>query len=171
MGSSTGTAKLWWWEPRWSYRPRFKAELGVLANHRVWLRICLWAAVIVTPLALALRYAVPDLEFNWFKGIALSFLAFLLYAGVAFSLYWWMPPIVRLSDKGVSRQQGQHVHWRLRRDIRRIVVDTTALAHPVLRVETTGKPLEAGVSAKVGPEELLKFLRQAFPELLVEERG
>ena len=78
--------------------------------------------------------------------------------------------MISVNRHGVSRQQGQSAHWRRRGDIRRITVVTTDPGRPLLRVESAGRPFEAGIAARVAPSELMAFLKRSFPELLVEEQ-
>jgi hypothetical protein len=166
-----GTANsLAWFELAWSFRPRIKSELSLLLNLRLWLRVLAVAMAIIAVLACSLLRAIPDLEFNWVRAFLLSVGGLALGLCLLFALLWLVPPQIRINRKGILRQQGQSVHWRLRADIRRIIVDLANSKRPVLRVENSRKPFEAGIPAKVAPDELLRFLQRMFPELVVEER-
>jgi hypothetical protein len=135
----------------------------------MWLRVIAVTAVITAAFAWAAIRAFPDLEFNWI-GAFLSSVG-CLAVGFCFlcAFLWLIPPYIRVNRNGISRQQGQSALWRLREEIRRVVVDATDSAHPVVRVESTKKPFVAGLSAKIAPSELARFFRETFPELVVEE--
>lgn len=170
MRRRRANASLSWFEPQWSYRPRLKTELASVADCRKVLRILALVAVVVSLLAFAVERAVPDLEFDWVRGGLLSILVLLVGIAALAGTLWFIPPAIRITDKGISRQQGQSVLWRMRRDIRRVQVDATVPGRSVLRVESTRPPFEAGVPARISPEELAVLLRQTFPEACVEVR-
>jgi len=114
---------------------------------------------------------VPNLEFDWTRGFLSSVAMFIAFMGVFFVYSWFVPPIIRVNEKGISRQEGDQVSWRLRADIQRIIVDRAVPDQPQLQVETSnGRPLACGVGAGMNGEALVAFLRKTFPERVVEER-
>ena len=114
---------------------------------------------------------MPDLEFDWIRNLAMAIGAFLAYLGFVAVLLWLIPPRIEINRKGISRQQGRTPHWRLRADIRRIVVDTTDGTKPTLSIESNRKPLAAGIASKISVTELIAFLRDNFPEALIEKKS
>jgi hypothetical protein len=162
---------LWWFEPRRSYRPRLKKEVFAIIQIKMWLRIVAIVILLTVLLAYGLKRALPDFEFDWAAQLAQS-IGVMVLGLVCFSVFiWFIPPIIGVTAKGVSRLQGQHASWRLRADIRRLTIDTTDQARPRLNIEATGKkPFECGIAAKVGAAALAAFLRATFPELAVEEK-
>lgn len=133
------------------------------------MRILILVSLITTALAITVHRYLPDLEFDWGRAVALSFVGFLGYFGLVAVTLWFVPPIIQIADKGIVRQQGRSQSCRLRCDIRCITVDSSEPSKPILRVESTKKPFAAGLSSKVTPAELARLLRETFPELLVEE--
>ena len=171
QGTEKAQDSIWWWEPRWSFVPRIRQEMAGLLQVKLWLRILIFSAVIIFVLALLLHWAVPGLEFDWPKAFLLSVLAGLGGLGAIIGLLLLLPPMISVNRRGISRQQGQSVHWRRRAEIRRIAVVTTTPGKPLLWVETSGQPFEAGIASQIVPSDLAAFLKRSFPELLVEEAG
>jgi hypothetical protein len=160
-----------WAEPRWSFLPRQKKEMSELAQFKLWLRVLGVVIFLTALLAYAFKRKMPDLEFDWARNLAASIGLFILAAGCFAGLIWFVPPIIRITSKGVSRQVGQHVYWLLRQDIRHITIDVTDPSRPLLKMEAAGKKsLECGIAAKVSATDLAKFLREKYPELALEER-
>ena len=112
---------------------------------------------------------IADLDFSWTKALVTSWLAMLGIFAVMYAIFRFVPPVIRISQKGVSRQHGQAVRWRQRHDIRLITLDWTDPSAPRLQVETESKPLAIGIGPKIDRTLLVTFLRQTFPELLVQE--
>ena len=159
-----------WFEPKWSYRPRLKAELSQILNLKMWLRIMSVIVLLTVALAYAVNRAVPDLEFNWFAALATGIGALAIGMTGMATVLWFVPPQITINHKAISRQQGQSSHSILPGNIRCITIDTTNPARPLLHVETADRPLECGVAVKVSPLILAQFLRELFPELLVVEK-
>jgi len=135
-------------------------------------RIAAVSIVLTALLAYGLKRAMPELEFDWAGKFALSFGAVLLSLLCFCGLSSLIPPIIGIKKQGVTRQEGQHVSWRRRADIRRITIDITDPARPRLNIEATNKgPFECGIASKVKAASLADFLRATFPELKVEVNG
>lgn len=147
-----------------------RQELADLFQPKLWFRILAISIIAVMVLAWMIKRAVPTLEFDWATALAKSFGACFLGISLMIGLFFLIPPIININVRGVSRQHGQSVHWRVRPDIRHITVDLTEPTRPLLLVETSGKPLKAGIAHKVSTAELVTFLRKIFPELLIEEK-
>ena len=159
-----------WSEPTWSYRPRLKAEFSRLLEPRMWRRVLVIVALLTIVLAWAIKRVIPDLEFNWFAALAKAAGILIFSLAAMFAVFWWLPPGIRIWSKGVTRQQGNAVEIRQRRNIRCITIDTAEAARPWLRIESAGRPLECGIAAKVSPAALALFLREQFPEISVVEK-
>lgn len=161
-------SKMQWNEPRWSYRPRIKSELSTVLSAKMWLRVVVWVFVIAAGMAFAARRAVPDLEFNWMRAVAVSLSLFAVYFGAVTGLLWFVPPRIRINQKGISRQQGQSARWRRRDDIQSITVDVGDSVHPRLRVESPGKKAwDVGIAAEVNIQDVVNCLRENFPHALI----
>ena len=176
MNTDTKKPKsLQWFEPPWSYRPRLKQELACVFNLWTWVRIFVVALLLVALLALV-RYARGPQIFNsigqrppptsWLsEGIVLSIAAFI-------ALCWFVPPRVGINAKGVCLQQGNHASWLRHSDIRCIILDRTLLEEdPRLCVQAAGKKeFNCGIAWKIGLDSLAAFLREIFPDRVIEER-
>jgi hypothetical protein len=158
-----------WFEPKWSYRPRLKAELLGILNFKMWLRISLVVVLLTGLLVLAVKREFPDLEFNWILTLlaSLGWVVVALYAFIAF--LWFMPPYITIDHQGIFCQQGRSVEPRLRSDIRCVTIDVTNPSRPLLLVESTKRAVKCGIPPQVSLPELRQFLRDAFPELPVTE--
>jgi hypothetical protein len=162
---------LWWFEPRWSYRPRLKKEVIAIMQIKMWLRIVAIVTLLTALLAYWLKRALPDVEFDWAAQLALSIGVMVLGLVCMLGFVWFIPPILGVSAKGISRLQGQHASWRWRADIRCLTIDTTDPARPRLNIEAAGRKLfQCGIATKVSAAALAAFLRATFPELVVEEK-
>jgi hypothetical protein len=73
-----------WSEPKWSYRPRTKAELSRILDLKMWLRIIFMVAFLIAALAYAVKRAFPDLEFDWFGALAMSVGVCVFYMAMVF---------------------------------------------------------------------------------------
>jgi hypothetical protein len=99
-----------------------------------------------------------------FGGTVLTVAAFVAYS-------WFVPPRVGINANGVYRLEGNHVIWRRHLDIRRIILDRTILERPRLCVEAAGKKeFDSGIASKIGLDTLDVFLRETFPDRVIEER-
>jgi len=87
-------------------------------------RVVAVVIVLTMPAAYYLKHAMPDLEFEWAGNIALSIGEFVVVLPCIYGLSWLIPPIIGIKKQGVTRQEGEHVVWRRRADIRRITIDT-----------------------------------------------
>jgi len=159
-----------WTEPKWSYQPRAKAELSGILNLKMWLRIIFVVALLASSLAYIVKRAVPDFEFNWFGALATSFGALAFYMAVMFVVFWFVPPSIKIWNKGIMRQQGSTHRTLLRPNIHSITIDTSDSTRPLLRMETTGRPLECGIASNVSLPDLTAFLHNTFPESIVTEK-
>lgn len=146
-----------------------KTELLRILNLGMWLRIIAIVILLTALLAYGLKRIIPDLEFDWVRAMAASIGICILMLAVMTVALWFGAPTITINDKGVSRG-GQAVHWRYRSDIRRITIDVTDATRSWLRVESSHQPFEAGIGDEVNLADLKDFLRQTFPELVVEER-
>ena len=165
VAQSKGPKSLWWFEPRWSFRPRLKRELTGLVQFKLWLRVLAVVILLTVLLAYALKRKMPNLEFDWERNLAASIGLLIASIGCFAGLMWFIPPTIRIDSKGISRQFGQQVYWLLRPEIRRVTIDITDPSRPFLNVETMAKKtLECGFGPKVSPEALATFLRKKFPE-------
>jgi hypothetical protein len=137
----------------------------------MWLRLFAVLILFTVVAAYLLKRAVPDLEFDWAGQLARSIGVMVLGVVCFYGLSWLIPPFIVINANGVARQEGGHVVWRRRADIRRIIIDATDPARPRLNIEATGKkPFERGIAGKVSAAALADFLRATFPELAVEEK-
>jgi len=162
---------LWWFEPRWSFRPRLKALFFEIFRLWMWVRIFVVAFLFTILAAYIVKRKFPDLEFNWVASFIYSFCGLVIVTAVFFVYFWFVPPIIRINQYGVHRQEGNHGSWRPRADIQRMVVDRTVAARPQLHIEAVNrKPFDCGIGAKLSADALMAFLRETFPERLVEER-
>jgi len=162
---------LWWFEPRWSFRPRVKALFFEIFQLWMWVRIFVLALLFTILAAHVVNRKFPDLDFNWVGFFIYSFGGLVFSVAVFFVYFWFIPPIIRINQYGVHRQEGRHVFWRRRADIQRIVVDRSALDRPQLHVEALNKkPFDCGIGAKLSADRLMAYLRETFPERFVEER-
>jgi hypothetical protein len=159
-----------WFEPAWSYHPRIKKELAGLCDPRMWTRIVVITVATALALAFAVKRRFPDLEFDWTAALLLSVGACALMLASFTAILWWVPPMIQVNDKGISRQQGQHVHWRRRVELRHVFVDATDPIHPFLTVESARAAWRIGVPQRIEKRDLIAFLRRTFPELLIDER-
>jgi hypothetical protein len=166
--ASTSGSALEWKEPKWSYQARIKAELAPVFGLKMWLRVL--AAVVV--LAAAMAYLVEHqfhglIEFNWVRNVILSFLVLAGGLGLRIGAFWFFAPTIRISAKGISRETESQ-HWRLRKEIRSILVDARDRLHPVMNVVNSKRTFAAGIGSDVEVGQLVSFLRQTFPEVPVE---
>jgi len=167
--------ELFWVEPRWSYIPRLKMEMAeikqVLMQIKTWLRIIAISILLTVLLAQCLKRAMPELEFDWAAQLALSIATVFIGLFCFIGLLWLMPPFVWVNRRGVSRLHCGSTFWRLRAEMRRVMIDTTDPAHPRLNIEAVdNKPFDCGIAGKVSAAELASFMRRTFPELPVEEK-
>jgi hypothetical protein len=171
---STDTRKpksLKWFEPSWSFRPRLKQELATVLDFWTWLRIFVVALLLVIPLASFVTRTVPNLQFDWTYAFIVAFGGIVLYLAALIAFFWFIPPRVEINAKGVCRQQGNHAIWRRHSDIQRIILDRTLLEKPRLRVGAAGKKeFDCGIASKIGLDLLAAFLRETFPDRVIEER-
>ncbi len=162
-------SKIRWAEPRWSYRARLKSELATVFRVDLWLRIMLWVILITAGMAYAVKKDVPDLQFNWFRALAASLGVFAIYFGSFVALIWFLPPLIQINHKGITRQHGNSVGWRLPKDIQSITVDARDSCHPHLCVICPDKkPWDLGIGEKVNILELVNCLRDNFSHALIE---
>jgi hypothetical protein len=158
-----------WSEPRWSYVPELKRELACVLRLGMWLRVSVVCGLLTFLLARAVQRVASELEFDWvgslLKAIGMMVAGLGAFAGILFLF----PPLVTVGPKGMARQQGQGTRWWLRGDIRAMTVDWTEPTKPLLRVEAA-KPITVGVGPKIARAQLTGFLRETFPEVLVEEK-
>jgi hypothetical protein len=133
-------------------------------------RIFVVVILLATLLAYWLKSKVPDLEFDWGTTIAESFGFFILLMTFIFGILFAIPPLIQITPRGVSCQQGQSVRRRNRADIRSLTIDTTNPTGPVLFVESVKKPLVVGIASKVSLPDLITFMQDTFPELFVIEK-
>ncbi len=160
---------LWWFEPRWSYTPRLKKEIWEMFQIKMWLRILAIVILLTVLIAYFVNRAIPDFEFEWAARLAFIIGAMALSLVCYLGLFWVIPPIIGVNGRGVSRQGQGHISWRLRADIRRITIDSTDPARPLLHIEASGKKtIECGIAMKVSVANLAAFLRATFPELVLE---
>jgi hypothetical protein len=169
--SSSNTTELAWSEPQWSYRPRVKAELSSVLDWKMWSRVLVLVVLVTVVAAHYIRKVFPDLEFNWVRALAFS-LAVLAVQLVMFgSLLWTVPPRITINRKGISRQHGQSVRWRVAKNIRLVAIDATNTAHPNLRVEAAGrKTWNIGIASEIDLTQLHRFLREVLPDVLINEK-
>ena len=167
---SSRTACFEWSEPRWSYRPRVKAELSQVLNLKMWLRLFSLVVLLTALLAHTVKRRFPDLEFNWVGAVAASFAILAAMMGCFALALWVGAPVIQITSKGLSRQHGQSPHWRLRSAIRSVTINTTDPLHPRLLIEAQDRhPLECGIAPEVSLGALADFLKETFPEVLVKE--
>ena len=159
-----------WFEPRWSYQSRLKAELSRVLDLKMWIRIVAIVILLTILLACAAKRAFPGLEFNWGAALGASIGVCLMMLMLMAAILWFTSPVVRINPKGIFYQHGQSTRQRLRSDIRRITIDVSNPARPFLCVESSSRPLECGIPPQVSPENLTVFLRELFPELPVTEK-
>lgn len=169
--SISKTAKLVWSEPKWSYRPRVKAELSSILNLRMWSRVLVLVILLAVVAAHYLGKAFPDLDFNWVGALAISVCVITAQLVLLGSFLWTVPPRITINRKGISRQHGQSVGWRLAKDIRLIAIDDTDLNHPHLYIEAAGrKEWDIGIASEIDRAQLRSFLREVLPSLLIDEK-
>ena len=136
----------------------------------LWIRAIIASLLATALLAYCVETLIPDLEFNWIGALVKCFGFAVLGIGIAFLVSCLIPPIICVQSKGIFRQEGQSVCWRLRSEIRKITVDVPNPVQPVLRVDANTIPFEAGISEKLNPRVLMEYLKQTFPELLINEK-
>jgi len=108
-----------WSEPDWSYRPRLKAELASVLDLKMWLRVVVVVIVLTAVFAYAVERGLPGLiEFNWVRGLILSFLVLAGMLGMNLGMMWFFRPAIRIDAKGISRTATSH-HCRLRAEMAR----------------------------------------------------
>ena len=162
---------LTWFEPSWSFRPRLKRELAGVLKLWMWVRIFMVSLFLVMLLAFFVTRKFPDLEFNWIRAFMVAFGGFVLFLMAVTVLMWFVPPTVRINAKGVCRQFGEETEWRQRSDIRRIILDRTIPEQPRLFVEADRKKeFDCGIASKTNLDSLAAFLRETFPNLVIEEK-
>jgi hypothetical protein len=160
--------KIQWNEPSWSYRPRIKSEMSTVLSAKMWVRVLAVVTVIVAGMAFSIKRAVPDLDFDWVRAVVLTVGSLAIYLFIFIGAHLLIPPQIRISPKGISRQHGQSVAWRAREDIQSITVDTSDPVCPRLLVEAMGKkPWEAGIAAKVNIPDVVNCLRENFSHALI----
>lgn len=165
MGYWKRPETLSWFEPRWSFVPRVRRDFALLLKPAFWMRI----AALSVPLAVLLVWGirrVPGAELGWVEAARLGLLSGAVLASMLVLLlgvHLLVPPLVRLSPKGVSRQTGQSVQWMRSADLRSVTVDLSDPAQPRLRVESSRKTVEIGIGGKVALDPLLEFLKRAYP--------
>jgi hypothetical protein len=160
-----------WFEPSWSFRPRLKQEMARVLNLWMWVRIFVVALLLVILLASLVTRTVPNLEFDWTYAFIVAFGGIVLYLAAFIAFLWFIPPSVEINAKGVCRQQGNHAIWRRHADIRHIILDRTLLERPRLCVEAAGKKVfDCGIASEIGLDSLVAFLREIFPDRVIEER-
>ena len=160
-----------WFEPAWSFRPRLQQELARVLDLRMWVRIFVVSLLLVILLASFVARAVPNLQFDWTRAFSMAFGGILLYLAALLAMFWFVPPRVAINAKGICHQQGQHATWRQHAEIRRIILDRTVQERPRLCVEAAGKKeLDCGIASKISLDSLAGFLRETFPDRVIEER-
>lgn len=160
-----------WFEPPWSYRPRLKQELTCVFNLWTWVRIFVVALLLVVLLESFVTRAIPDLQFDWTYAFIVAFGGIVLSIAAFIALCWFVPPRVGINAKGVCLQQGNHASWLRHSDIRCIILDRTLLEKPRLCVQAAGKKeFNCGIASKIGLDSLAAFLREIFPDRVIEER-
>jgi hypothetical protein len=167
MGYWNRPDTLSWFEPRWSFAPRIRKEFSLLLRPGFWLRVAVLAAPLAALLVVAIR-RIPGVELSWGEATrmgAVSVGALIGMLAFAFGIHLLIPPTVRLSAKGLSRQTGNSVRWFRTADLISLTLDLRDPAKPRLRVEAKRKTEELGVGPKVSPERLTEFLRRTFPSV------
>jgi hypothetical protein len=171
MIGSSKTTELAWLEPQWSYRPRVKAELSSVLDLKMWSRVLALVILITVVAAHYIGKVFPDFEFNWAGALAIStgiLAAKLVMFG---SLQWMVPPRITINRKGISRQHGQSVRWRVAKDIQSVAIGSTDTGHPNLRVEAAGrKTWDIGIASEIDLTLLRSFLREVLPSVSINER-
>jgi hypothetical protein len=165
MGYWNRPDTLSWFEPRWSFVPRYRREFGAVLRPAPWLRIGVAAIPLAALLVWGIRQ-VPGVELSWAKAARMTLLSGAALAGMfalLCGLHLLIPPAVRLSRKGVSRQTGQVVLWLKAADLRSITLDRSEPTRARLRIESTRKTVEIGVGSKVAPDRLVEFLKRTYP--------
>ena len=160
-----------WFEPSWSFRPRLKLDFVSVLNLWMWARIFVMALILAIILARFVSRRFPDLQFNWTYAFIQAFGGIILYLAAFITFCWVVPPRVQINAKGVCRQQGQHVAWRLRADVQRIILDRTVAERPLLSIESAGKrKFQCGIAPNIKLDSLAVYLRETFLDGTVEER-
>ena len=172
MNTDTKKPKsLQWFEPSWSFRPRLKQEWTRVMDLWMWVRVFVVALLLVVLLASFVTRAVPDLQFDWTYAFIVAFGGIVLSIAAYFAFLWFVPPSVSINTKGVCLQQGDHAGWLRHSDIRCIILDRTLLEKPRLCVQAAGKrEFDCGIASKIGLDSLAAFLREVFPDRVIEER-
>ena len=159
-----------WLEPAWSYRPRIKTELSEILNIKLWPRVVIVVAAVTFALAYAVKRLLPDLEFDWLKALGASIGAVNCCLAAVAAILLYVPPSIKIWNKGIMRQQGSSHRILFRSDIRQITIDATNPSQVWLRVQTAKKPFECGIPAKISSTDLAQWLRESFPQTLVTEQ-
>lgn len=156
-----------WWEPSWSFRPKLAKAFQPARNPWFWVRIEL-AGVVFIGFAFWLSKRFPDLELPLGRLIPAALAVPLVVAGAPLLLFWWMPPFIAVTRKGVMVMQGQHANWYLAKQIQAVQLLLHVPERPLLRVSTDAKSGTYGIALKVNLADLETFIREALPEAKCE---
>lgn len=157
-----------WFEPKEVFRPRLKAEFAsVWPGYRLALLIpvgLLLACLTIVLLKRSSETIDTVLCLRVISGVALP----LASPWIVYGMHWLFPPLINLSVKGLSIQQGNGVRWLVKDKIASVELDLTQSATPLLTVQTHQQKQVVGLSRKIDPQALLLILREWFPGIPVQ---
>lgn len=156
-----------WWEPHWSFRPKLRKVFEPFLNPWLWLRMEL-AAVVLLGFVFWLAGRFPEIELPMERIALLALILPPAILGTPLLMYWWLPPFVSISRKGILIMHGQISRWLLAKRIQTVQLLLQVPAHPLIRVTTTEATETYGIAAKVNLADLEAFIREVLPEVKCE---
>lgn len=162
--------KIWWWEPRWSYRAKLRKEYEQFRNPWLWVRMEI-AAVAVIGFVFWLIAKFPEIELPMERIIPLVLVGPFALLGVPMAAFWLIPPQVFLDRHGIVLLHGNSASRMPAKQMRIIRLILSQPGHPLLQVVGNEKTLTCGVESGVDSGQLESLLRDWFPAALVERIG
>ena len=122
-----------WTVPFWSHKQKAFAEIRKSFPAFSFVRIVLFYAAVFVAIGFELPRWLPELDVNWVEMFFFVSVSTLVLIGIA-CLSTFIPPAIKISQKGVMVREGPHYTLHLFKDIAAIRIDENTLPLPLIRI-------------------------------------
>lgn len=158
-------SKLQWWMPMPYQVERAKRNLSKVFSPAAIARIVLAVVVVFAAAAYLLPQTIPELEFDWMSAF-LKCVGFLLVILVMCCVLAFIPPMVRITSKGIAISQGQHCRLYPYAELCELRIENAASPYPMLlfRTRSQREPKRYPISPKIVLDDLRTLVDKYRPE-------
>lgn len=149
---------VWWYEPYWSFVPRFRSELWRALPLVAWLRIIGLAAVITLVIAVCCHILHPNLNFNWFLYFVYGVCGIFSQLKLMMWIHLAIPPTVKIRGKDIIYAHGQSVRWYKQNEIKAVHLLRSGNDRTNLWIATSELCKRYGVSNRVNLSDMRHLL-------------